>query len=232
VNHPFDIACLGSLVGPIAMVICLKSVLYDGWRHLYFIYPAFLFFAVVGLFTLWQGAARLGASRWAARTILGLATATALAQVMLVMIEIHPFQNVYFNRLAGSTLDKIRKRYEVDYWGLSRRQALEKLLAQIPAGEMRVEDSMPTRNNVEMLPETLRKRIRLVGRKDAFSESQPTYFLSNYRGHPDDFPTELDVTFIQVYDSRICFVGKYPASQTGQASRAQTCVVTSAPRFP
>ena len=36
------------------------------------------------------------------------------------MIRDHPYQNVYFNLLAGS--DK-RHRFELDYWGLSYKEA-------------------------------------------------------------------------------------------------------------
>src|SRR5262249_12885284 len=41
------------------------------------------------------------------------------------MWKAHPFQNVYFNILAGTDL---RSRYELDYWGLANRKALEYIL--------------------------------------------------------------------------------------------------------
>ena len=40
-----DALLLGWLLGPLALVIGLHSILYDGWRHLYFIYPALLLLA-------------------------------------------------------------------------------------------------------------------------------------------------------------------------------------------
>jgi hypothetical protein len=41
------------------------------------------------------------------------------------MWKAHPFQNVYFNALAGTGL---KSRYELDYWGLANRSALEYIL--------------------------------------------------------------------------------------------------------
>ncbi|RZK60560.1 MAG: hypothetical protein EOO59_06815, partial [Hymenobacter sp.] len=41
-----DVLLLGWLGLPLALVIGLHSVVYDGWRHLYFIYPALLLFAI------------------------------------------------------------------------------------------------------------------------------------------------------------------------------------------
>ena len=41
------------------------------------------------------------------------------------MINNHPYQNVYFNVLAGK---KVQTKFELDYWGLSNKQALEYIL--------------------------------------------------------------------------------------------------------
>ena len=41
------------------------------------------------------------------------------------MIWVHPLQNVYFNHLLGSNW---KSKFDVDYWGLSNRQAIEYIL--------------------------------------------------------------------------------------------------------
>ena len=46
-------------------------------------------------------------------------------QITFSMIKHHPFQNVYFNMLAGK---EIEKKFEMDYWGLSNKQALDYIL--------------------------------------------------------------------------------------------------------
>ena len=56
-----DLLLLAWFFGPLLAVIVLRSVMYDGWRHLYFIYPALLLLAGRGLQAArngWQHAAR------------------------------------------------------------------------------------------------------------------------------------------------------------------------------
>ena len=51
-NHMIYLLCLA---GPVISVIVLHSVLYDGWRQIYFIYPSFGLWRSMGLCTLSQG---------------------------------------------------------------------------------------------------------------------------------------------------------------------------------
>ena len=44
-----DLIFLFSFIIPLFAVITLNSTLYDGWRHLYFIYPSFLMMSMLGL---------------------------------------------------------------------------------------------------------------------------------------------------------------------------------------
>ena len=44
----------GVFCGPISAVLLFHSVLYDGWRQLYFVYPAFLLLATKGWMVLWS----------------------------------------------------------------------------------------------------------------------------------------------------------------------------------
>ncbi|MGB3801732.1 MAG: glycosyltransferase family 39 protein, partial [Lewinella sp.] len=43
-----DFVHLGLSVGPILVVILLHSTLYNGWRHMHFVYPSLIFLALVG----------------------------------------------------------------------------------------------------------------------------------------------------------------------------------------
>ena len=44
-----DFVFLALSVGPILIVVLLDSVLYDGWRQIYFVYPALVLTAMRGL---------------------------------------------------------------------------------------------------------------------------------------------------------------------------------------
>ena len=41
----------------------------------------------------------------------------------------HPYQNVYFNRLAGKDMQMIKQRFDLDYWGLAYREGLAYILS-------------------------------------------------------------------------------------------------------
>ena len=54
------------------------------------------------------------------------------------MVRYHPYQNVYFNFLAGSKMSIIKGRYAVDGWGLAVKQGLEYIAQSNPDQKVRV----------------------------------------------------------------------------------------------
>ena len=166
-----DFLFLGIFAGAVLSIIALKSVLYDGWRQLYFIYPAFLMIAVRGMHALWMRTLASPAWRW----LLGAVIVAALANTIYWMIGAHPFQNVYFNRLAGTNW---ASRFDMDYWGLSNRAALEYILAhdERPVIKVWPVSNTPVLNGAMLLDPASRSRIVLAeGPDDA------DYLVNNYR---------------------------------------------------
>ena len=166
-----DIAFLGLFFGPVLAVILLHSVLYDGWRQLYFVYPSFLLLAVGGWVALWRW--REG-HVWVRRGLLAL-TCVSFAQTATWMWQAHPMQNVYFNPLAG---EGWRHRWDVDYWGLGNRKALEYILAHDASPVIHVNAASATllETSFLMLPPADRARLRL-----SWDRSAPLYVVTNYR---------------------------------------------------
>ena len=119
-NELQDLIFLAFFAGPIVAVILLHSILYNGWRHLYFVYPAFILISIGGLVYLWKLS-----NRSFFRAILVTLVAIGCIHTGYWMIRYHPLQNIYFNRFAGDW----NRKFEVDYWGLSNKKALEKILA-------------------------------------------------------------------------------------------------------
>ena len=170
-----DLVFLALFCAPIVAVIAMRSVLYDGWRHLYFVYPALLLVATRGWTVLWE-ASRLNSI---GRVCLGTVTILSLSQTTAWMFTAHPMQNVYFNALAGHDW---RRTFELDYWGLGNRRAIEYILAHdtSPVVRIRAESWTPLENTVLILREEERRRVRLEG-----DEAVPRYLLTNYRGVKD-----------------------------------------------
>ncbi|HEX8327912.1 MAG TPA: hypothetical protein VF629_10250 [Hymenobacter sp.] len=171
-------------VGPLVVIVLIGSVVYDGWRHVYFVYPAFVLVAVRGLWAgvrAWQAAAPASAPRrlgWAAAGLLALGVAhTAFRQV-----NDHPHQNAYFSFLPGPTAARL---FERDYWGISARQGLAWVLAHDRRATVTLSDTLYYRyflhNNSLLLSGADRNRLRLV------PHHQARYFFGMYRWHPTPY---------------------------------------------
>ncbi len=172
-----DLVFLGLVVGALGGVIVSHAVMYDGWRHLYFIYPAFLLVALGGWHALWTASyqARL------LRPALAVVTLVSLVMTAGWMVRAHPYQNVYFNALAGPTAS-LRDRFELDYWGLAVRQGLEYVLSHDPSDPVYVKAGsfISLSPNFYMLSPRDRARVRM-----ASDDSAPHYLFTNYRMERD-----------------------------------------------
>jgi hypothetical protein len=188
-----DIVFLGLFLAPIFSVIVLQSVLYDGWRQLYFIYPAMLLVAIKGWVILWNSRGRTTLNRVALATV----TLISAGHTASWMWNAHPIQNVYFNALAG---DGLRNRYEMDYWGLGNRKALEYILSHDQSPLINVwEDSWThiERSFILLRPEE-RRRVRRSN-----DRSNPLYVLTNYRDVEEKDDSKYSRNYALFYQLKI-----------------------------
>ena len=200
----FDVLLLGWLGLPLVLVIGLHSVLYDGWRHLYFVYPALLLLAGRGAHGLWREAQPGQPRRWLAGAALGLAGLN-VACTAAAMGRAHPQEQVYFSCLPPAAAERL---FERDYWGLSYRQGLEWIARHDSAATLGVAgqyDGLIEKNLAILAPRT-RARFRLVG------AARARYFLSAYRTHPAPYPDSVgrEVYCVQAYGLRVLSVFRRP----------------------
>ena len=111
-----DLIFFFTFIIPIFVTSILGSTLYDGWRHLYFIYPSFLYIAVYGLNLLKNIFIKKKS------VIINILLCIFILQTSFWMIKNHPHQNVYFNIFAKNIFNN---NFEMDYWGTSNKNALE-----------------------------------------------------------------------------------------------------------
>ncbi|MFY9308892.1 MAG: glycosyltransferase family 39 protein [Bacteroidia bacterium] len=189
-------AILFILFAPVLAVIILNSTLYDGWRHVFFIYPFFILIAVYGF----KQVIEIFVRERVIKTIV-YSTVAYVAWILIVMIKDHPYQNVYFNMLAGKNL---QKRYEMDYWGLSYKQGLEYIAENDKSEQIYVAvQNLPGILNFNMLSDEDKKRLIWTNNLGAAN-----YFLTNFRNHPDDFDFGASVHQIKVGGEKIMEVIK------------------------
>lgn len=168
-------------LGPLVLIVAIHSVVYDGWRHVYFVYPAFVLLAVRGLRAgarAWQAAPagsagrRLGAG---AGALLALGVAHTAAR----QAAGHPYQYAYFSFLPGPVAGQL---FERDYWCVSIRDGLAWVMAHDRRAAVAVSYSdplkEPLRNSALLLPVADQARLRLV------PDAQARYFIGMYRWHP------------------------------------------------
>lgn len=173
-----DVIFVALSVAPVAAVIVLQSVLYDGWRHLYFVYPAFLLLAVKGWVTLWTAPS----ARNLAKPALAALTSVSAVCTAVWMWNAHPLENVYFNSLAGRNLSQ---RFDMDYWGLGNRMALDYVLKNDQSPVIHVWSNRTNPVDFTFLILKPEDRARLVYSND---RTKPLYFVTNYRNvHSTDY---------------------------------------------
>jgi hypothetical protein len=188
-----DVIFVVLFFGPILATILFHSVLYDGWRQQYFVYPAFLLLATRGWMALWS------TERSGHGYKISLIIVTAISAVFTAtwMWRAHPLENVYFNMLAGKN---VKARYEMDYWGLGNRRALEYILAHdnSPVVDVRADSATPLGVSVIMLKPNDGLRVRLADDKRTAS-----YVLTNYRGVKDTDSSKYEREYDLFYEIRM-----------------------------
>lgn len=199
------------LLVPALLVIGLRSVLYDGWRHLYFIYPALLLFTVHAAWRMSQIAQRWPHWRPVALT-LGLVGGLGMLHSAWRIIHDHPHQQLYFSILPP---DYVQRNFDLDYWGLSYRRGLEWLLIHDPAPVIHVSVNIPQPPvdipygehllyvNSLILPPKDRARLRFSN-----DNADADYTLTTYRYQAQPFPDTIgqEVHTIRVNGIRILSV--------------------------
>jgi tetratricopeptide (TPR) repeat protein len=106
---------------PLFYVIYKKSPLYDGWRHLFFIYPPLMTLSALTFISLINKLK----NKYGQYAITGLLV-LGLALPAKWCIADHPNEIVYFNELVGG-INGAYGHYETDYYMNSLKQASYKL---------------------------------------------------------------------------------------------------------
>ncbi len=176
-NFVIYIACF---LAPILAIIFFKSVVYDDWRHVYFVYPAFVLLSLYAVDKLFKSKAM---------TMVLIAITVQFISVAYFIIKNHPNQQVYFNGLVSHKLEAIRYSYDQDYWFCSMRQGLEYILANDQRDPIRVHcpllDPKLVEYNRAILPHDKRSRLTIANAGEA------DYIVVNFRDHIEDYPYEV-----------------------------------------
>lgn len=111
---------------PIAYFVVAKPTAYNGMRHFLFILPPLAVLAAVAIDDVWSSIQGLQ------RHVLFTAGTAFIALAIVRMIQLHPYEYIYFNDLFGG-LPAASGRFELDYWGVSVAETVRSLAGKVAA---------------------------------------------------------------------------------------------------
>ena len=125
----FALLLIAGAALPIIVIIALQARTYTGWRHTYFIWAPLCLLAMLGLRQAGDSLAALmrhsaltrhwGAGRNPVLARVGVAALAALGLAVIVVqvVQLHPYQHLYFNLLVDRTTPEyLKTQYETDYY--------------------------------------------------------------------------------------------------------------------
>ena len=119
-NEKINLFIFLTIFIPIFFIICLNSTLYNGWRHLFFIYPFLIFFSIYGISEIKK---RFNIIYF---KISILFIFIQILSNINFIIKSHPVQNIYFNFISKPFIEK---KLPIDYWGLGNKKTIDYLLS-------------------------------------------------------------------------------------------------------
>ncbi len=215
-EHRGALVALCCLTAPLAAVAVLGSTLFNGWRHMYFVYPGFIMLALLGLKALTSRGWPLRSPRAVAwsRAAVALVLVLSAASTARFMIHSHPHQLSYFNLLTGG-LAGARQRFQFGYWGSEYREGLEWLLRRAPEENLSIYVSevpvalYPLQFNTMILPDAQRGRVGYTE-----DRAEAGYFITNHCNHVPQYKFEKMWTR-KVEGVEILTVYRIPAIRRG-----------------
>ena len=167
-------------------VVLKCGTFYNGWRQFYFLAYPLIMISADGVIYIFR---RFRRNRTAC-TVLKALVAVWLLTTAAWMVCVHPYQNLFFNVLAGDPNGK----FELDYWHTSERKALEYIAAKSAFEREKAVVALNTTNyfTSEILHPGSRKHIGIIS-QDCFC----SYFIyfDRPQWRPEDGGRPFNVPF-------------------------------------
>ncbi len=157
-------------------LILVNASMFTGWRHLYF---TNIFIIYIATFTFHKINLKLK-KEMLRKLFFGL-TFFYLFFISYKMFNLHPYQNIYFNSVFTTLVKNIHKKFEIDYWGLTGKKALENILnleKNKNSVSVAVASYLPLDISKKLLNKNDRKRIKIVGQDYLNADYIYTNFVS------------------------------------------------------
>ncbi len=164
---------------PFGVIIVRHSVVYDSWRHVFFIFPFLVLLSILLTWYLYQRYPK-------GKLIFNILIIVCLLQPAYSMIRNNPFHVVYFNAFANANTSgkPINQMYEMDYWGVYYKYALKEIALFDTRQNIPIycNNSYPFELNKNMYNDEAGTEKFFYA--DSFSEAD--YYITTYRYEMND----------------------------------------------
>lgn len=190
-RHPGMLLLLSAWLLPLLVAVGMQAPMYDGWRHYYFLWPAMALTAAA----LFERASRRNIQ---VAMLIGLLVLPAKD-----LFKSHPHSMVYFNEYLRIRQSHLHQRWEMDYWGLGYRAALENLLGEHDTVKVYAWDQGIELNR-RILPREQRERVKTVPRAEA------QFIIENLRGPKrQGYPGKTEFALTPLGDTSLVVYRQY-----------------------
>jgi hypothetical protein len=192
-NEMYDSFCLYVIL-IIFISLITFNYNFDGWRHLYFIYPFIISLALTGVYFL-----NILLKKKFFKISIFAIILFELIYLSYWNLKYHPYQYVFFNPFIKNYA---KVNFDLDYWGVSNKTALEYIVENDNRNKIKIArisfTSLSTSLNI--LKEDQIKRIKIVGN---FEDAD--YVIDNYRKGLQKVKNLnlLKENFVKYYDIKV-----------------------------
>ena len=180
-NEKKDFFILFNVTSIIFYLVTSEIVLYNGWRHVYFINIFIVYFAVYAFYQI-----DINLKLRSIRKFQFITVTLCLVFIVYKMIIYHPYQNIYFNNFFSKNA---HEKFEVDYWGLSGKKFLEYIINLEKNNKLikiGTASYLPLERSTKLLNEKDRKKISIIGQNFQDADYLFTNFISEVDKNSDD----------------------------------------------
>ena len=174
-NEMFDIYFFMIILLSMLLIIN-RGLGYNGWRHLYFIYPSIIMISLYGFYYL-----HLIIKLKIIRTVIYSLIAINLTYLAYWNYKFHPHQYVYFNLLFKKNF---HKNFDMDYFGLSNKSAIEYIINNNTNYPIKIgtKSFSSLENSSLILTDKDKKKISITYRLN-----EADFVITNYMPRSKDF---------------------------------------------
>ena len=181
-NEKKDLFILFNITCVISYLVFFNVILYNGWRHTYFINIFIIYIAVYAFYQINISFKK----QYFKKVQFGLVL-IYLIFILNKMLIYHPYQNIYFNSLYNDL--SIHKKFEVDYWGLTGKKFFNDILILNPdKSQIKIGTAsfLPLHRSIKLLDKRKRGKIQIIGQDFQNADYLYSNFISEVDKNSDD----------------------------------------------